>query len=185
MPCVNTKNLSHFIYFDNKNFLLRIKMPLSKNPRRQKEIDKMQREFIDLDADGDGTITVQELGNVLRSMRVKLQLSEADIKRILKNIDKDGDGTINLKEYFASMNNQTDKNVLHRVLVLRSKARKQFKKFDKDGSGYITADELKLVYEERTGREVTIAQVEEMLKEADRNCDGKINYEEFAVMMTK
>ena len=154
--------------------------PLSPN-----EIMKMHKEFMGLDADGDGRITVEELGNVLRSMKVKLKLSGSDIKRILGNIDKDGDGTINLNEYFASMEDQTDKNVLHRVLVLRSKARKEFQKFDKDGSGYITKEEIKEVYEERTGREVTIAQVEEMLKGSDTNSDGKINYEEFAVTMTK
>ena len=159
-------------------------MPLSK-PISDKELEKLQKEFLELDKDGDGTITVEELGNVLRSMKSILKVSESEIKRVLRDIDKDGDGTINIKEYFANMKNKTNRHLIHRALVHRSKARKQFMKFDKDGSGYITMEEIKQVFEERTGGTVTIEQVETMLKDSDKNSDGKINYEEFVIMMTK
>ena len=159
-------------------------MPLSK-PLSEKEVQKLQKEFLELDGDGDGTITVEELGNVLRSMRSTLKVSETEIKRVLKDIDKDGDGTINMKEYFANMKNKTNRHLIHRALVQRSTARKQFMKFDKDGSGYITMEEIKQVFEERTGGSVSIEQVQAMLKDSDQNSDGKINYEEFVVMMTK
>ena len=159
-------------------------MPLSK-PISDKEVAKLQKEFLELDGDGDGTITVEELGNVLRSMRSTLKVSESEIKRVLKDIDKDGDGIINMKEYFANMKNKTNRHLIHRALVQRSTARKQFMKFDKDGSGYITMQEIKQVFEERTGGSVAIEQVEAMLKDSDRDSDGKINYEEFVIMMTR
>ena len=159
-------------------------MPLSKQ-LSEKDIEKLQKEFLELDGDGDGTITVEEIGKVLRSMRTQLKVSESEIKRVLRDIDKDGDGVINMKEYFGNMKNKTDRHLIHRALVHRSKARKQFEKFDKDGSGFVTMEEIKQVFEERTGGAVTLAQVEEMLKGSDKNSDGKINYEEFCVMMSK
>ena len=163
---------------------LQVKMPLAKQ-LKEKDIEKLQQEFLELDTDGDGTISIEELGNVLRSMRGKLKVSESEIKRVLKDVDKDGDGNINVKEYFANMKNKTTRNLIYRALLQRSAARKQFAKFDKDGSGYITMEEVKQVFEERTGGEVSIEQVKEMLGESDKNNDGKINYEEFVVMMAK
>ena len=101
------------------------------------------------------------------------------------NMDANGDGTIDLNEYLANMKNRTDRHLIHRALVQRSTARKQFMKFDKDGSGYITMEEIKQVFEERTGGSVSIEEVQSVLKDADKNSDGKINYDEFLVMMTK
>ena len=159
-------------------------MPLSKQ-LTEKQIAKLQEEFLELDEDGDGTITVEEIGKILRSMKQALKVSESEIKRVLADIDKDGDGTVNMKEYFSNMKNKTDRHLIHRALVTRSKARKQFAKFDKDGSGYVTMEEIKQVFEERTGGAVSVEQVEEMLKDSDKSGDGKINYEEFVLMMTK
>lgn len=58
----------------------------------------LQGEFAGLDADGNGEISIDELGTMLRSMRIKLQLSETDIRRALKQIDRDGDGTVDIPE---------------------------------------------------------------------------------------
>ena len=154
-------------------------------PLKEAKIKEMQKEFLNLDADGDGSITVEELGNVLRSMMGKLKASEEDIAQVLKEIDVDGDGTIDLKEYFSSMNASDSKNIIHRALVQRSKARKAFEKFDKDESGYVTTDELMEVFEELMGGPVTIQQFEKMMQECNKNGEGKINYEEFVVLMTK
>ena len=154
-------------------------------PLKEAKIKEMQKEFLNLDTDGDGNITVEELGTVLRSMMGKLKVSEEEIAKVLKEIDLDGDGTINLNEYFVNMKNSDSKNLIHRALVQRSKARKSFEKFDKDGSGYVTTDELLEVFEELMGGPVTIEQFENMMKECNKNSEGKINYEEFVVLMTK
>ncbi len=70
-------------------------------------------------------------------------------------------------------------------MVHRSKARKQFEKYDADGSGSIAVDEMKLVFEERAGRKLEPKEVKQMLKDVDENDDGKINYEEFLALMCK
>jgi len=56
--------------------------------------------------------------------------------------------------------------------------RQAFKVFDKDGNGFITGDELGLVMK-NLGEKLTSEEVKEMMREADTNGDGKIDYEEF------
>ena len=145
----------------------------------------MKSEFLALDADGDGTITVSELENVLRSMRGKLKASDADIKRAIKEIDKDGDGTIDLEEYMKSRKNKTNMDLIHRALVQRSRVRKEFERFDADNSGYITKEELMALIQARAAVTITSEQIDKMMLDSDENHDGKINYEEFVLIMTK
>ncbi|KAL0426621.1 UNVERIFIED_CONTAM: Calcium-dependent protein kinase [Sesamum latifolium] len=57
-----------------------------------------------------------------------------------------------------------------------------FSYFDKDGSGYITQDELQKACEEFG---IEDGQLEEMILEADQNNDGRIDYNEFVAMMQK
>ena len=64
-------------------------MPLSKQ-LTEKQIKKLEEEFLELDEDGDGTITVDEIGKILRSMKKALKVNESEIKRVLADIDKDG-----------------------------------------------------------------------------------------------
>ena len=151
----------------------------------KEQIEKMKNEFLQLDLDNDGTITVDELGNCLRSMRVKLKLSEGEIKKTLKEIDKDGNGTIDLKEYMQNMKDKTNKDLIFRALCQRSFIRKEFHKFDADGSGFITRDELIEVIRSRIGMQLSTYQVDDLLKDNDENDDGKINYEEFVCLMMK
>ena len=154
-------------------------------PLTHKQIEKMKKEFLLLDADGDGTISVNELGSVLRSMKGKLRASEADIKRALREIDRDGDGTVDLKEYIKHCKNKTNADLVHRALVQRSNIRKEFERFDEDGSGYITQEELLQVIQARAAVTVTKEQVQRMMADSDDNNDGQINYEEFVLLMTK
>ena len=93
-------------------------MPYAK-PLTAEQIKNTKQEFLELDADGDGNVTTEEFGNILRSMKGKLKATEGDINRVLKELDRDGDGTIDLKEYFKSMKNKTNRDLVHRALVQR------------------------------------------------------------------
>ena len=149
------------------------------------QIEDLKGEFFNLDSDGDGVITVKELEAILCSMQNKLSCSEKDIQQLLKVIDVDGDGKIDLKEYHTIMKDKTNRDLIHRALVKRSSARKQFAKFDTDHSGYCSVEEIHEGYMKIMKCNVALAQVEKMVKHFDRNKDGKIDYEEFVLMMTK
>ena len=149
------------------------------------QIDKVKTEFLRLDVDGDGTITVDELANVLRGLRPHLNATEDDIKRTLKDIDRDGDGTVDVEEYIKSRKYKTNMDLLHRALVLRSSIRKEFEEFDIDQSGYVTKDELVEVIQTRVGITFTKEQTQKIVDDTDCDSDGKINYEEFVFLMTR
>ena len=57
-----------------------------------------------------------------------------------------------------------------------------FKVFDKDGNGFISAEELRSVMG-NLGEKLTDEEVAEMIRQADTDGDGQINYDEFSQMM--
>lgn len=60
----------------------------------------------------------------------------------------------------------------------------QFQIFDKDGNGFISAAELRHVMT-NLGEKLTDEEVDEMMREADIDGDGQVNYEDFVAMMTR
>jgi len=62
--------------------------------------------------------------------------------------------------------------------------RESFRTFDKDGNGFISASELRHVMA-NLGEKMTDEEVDEMIKEADLDGDGQINYEEFVSVMAQ
>ena len=59
-----------------------------------------------------------------------------------------------------------------------------FKVFDKDGNGFISAAELRHIMT-NLGEKLTDEEVDEMIREADVDGDGQINYDEFVDMMMR
>jgi calmodulin len=88
----------------------------------------------------------------------------------------DHSGTINFEEFLRLMsmhvNDRDNEEDMMNV----------FRVFDKDGNGYITAAELKQAMES-LDEVVTDEDIEDMIREADTNGDGNVNYEEFIKMM--
>lgn len=161
-----------------------------KNNRRASTIPKeemitLQEEFIGLDKDGNGEISVQELETLLRTMRIKLRLSETEIRKTLKIIDTNQDGTVDLGELNNIIEQYDTDGVIYKALAQRCEIRREFQKYDADNSGYITKDELVQVVQDRTGMKMSERHLEGMLKDCDDNDDGHIDYEEFCTLMTK
>ena len=140
---------------------------------------KLKKDFLAMDADGDGTISTDEMGKVLRAMKTKLRMSESEIKRTLREFDMDGDGEIEVSEFLYMMGNSKKRDLIHRAIVQHSAIHHEFKQFDHDNNGYITQDEFLKVYESRTGVRPSQDQFANLLKSADVNGDGKIGYDEF------
>lgn len=51
-----------------------------------------------------------------------------------------------------------------------------FKKFDTNDDGFITSDELALVMKTFGGKTYSKKEIDDMIKEADVDADGKVNY---------
>ena len=149
------------------------------------EVAALQQEFIGLDRDGNGEISVEELETLLRSMRVKLRLSETEIRKALKIVDTDGDGKIDLAELNSIIEQYDTDGVIYKALSQRLEIRQEFQKYDTDNSGFITKDELVQIVKDRTGVKVSEKHLEGMMKDCDDNDDDQIDYEEFCTLMTK
>lgn len=73
--------------------------------------------------------------------------------------------------------------VSHVIGKMREKAvLDEFKKFDLNGTGFISEAELRQVMR-AGGEEVSDEEVSQLMKAADQNGDGKIDYQEFVRMM--
>ena len=91
-------------------------------------------------------------------------------------IDSDGNGTIDFPEFLTMMaRKMKDTDSEEEIL-------EAFKVFDKDGNGFISAAELRHIMT-NLGEKLTDEEVDEMIREADIDGDGQINYEEFVKMM--
>lgn len=140
----------------------------------QDKITEFKEAFEIFDKDRDGYITTKELGDIMKNLGQSP--SEAELQDMINEVDIDGNGTIDFKEFLGLMARKMRDSDTEEELI------EAFKVFDRDGNGLIGPDELLHVMTS-LGETVTIDEVEEMVKEADFDGDGYINYEEFVRMI--
>ncbi|KAL3512480.1 hypothetical protein ACH5RR_025197 [Cinchona calisaya] len=131
-----------------------------------------------------GYITPKELETVMRSLGQNP--TEAQLREIIKDVDADGDGTINFNEFLnfaAKLENQLLQcSASMKDTDSETELKEAFNLFDKDRDGFITAPEFREVMTKLLRENLTDEEVEEMIKQADGDGDGKVNYEEFVKM---
>merc|ERR1712226_537415 len=127
---------------------------------------------------GDGAITTKEFGTVMRSLGQNP--TEAELADMINEIDTDGSGLVEFPEFLTMMARKLKDGQDSEEEVIEA-----FKVFDKEGNGFISAAELRHIVT-NLGEKLTDEEADEMLREADIDGDGQINYEEFVkVMMAK
>jgi len=140
------------------------------------QITEYKEAFKLFDTDGDGTISVQELSTVMKSLG--LQPSPQEIQEMMTEADEDGSGSIEFDEFLNMMKRKMKENENSIDDVKAA-----FKVFDQDGDGYISSDELRNVMS-TLGEMLSEEEIEEMIREADADGDGKVCFSEFAQMMS-
>ncbi|XP_058089046.1 calcium-dependent protein kinase 24-like isoform X2 [Magnolia sinica] len=165
--------LSRLKHFSAMNKLKKMALRVIAERLSEEEIGGLKELFKMIDTDNSGTITFDELKDGLR--RVGSEMMESEIKALMDAADIDNSGTIDYGEFLAAT---VHMNKMEREENLIS----AFCFFDKDGSGYITIDEL-----QHACREFGLSEVhlDDMIKEIDQDNDGQIDYSEFAAMMRK
>ena len=126
------------------------------------------------DKDRNGKITSKELGTVMRGLGQNP--TEEELKQMIREVDLDGNGTIDFKEFLCLMVKKMKDTDTEEELL------EAFKVFDRAGNGFITSHELRNIMNS-LGEGLSPEEIEEMIKEADLDNDGQIDYEEFVKMM--
>ncbi|VDI64645.1 Hypothetical predicted protein [Mytilus galloprovincialis] len=131
------------------------------------QIAEFKEAFSLFDKDGDGTITTKELGTVMRSLGQNP--TESELQDMINEVDIDGNGQIDFEEFLQMMAKKM------KDTDTEEEMKEAFKVFDRDNNGFISAQELRLVMA-NLGEKLTDEEVEEMIKEADMNGDGQVDY---------
>jgi Ca2+-binding EF-hand superfamily protein len=106
--------------------------------------------------------------------------TKEELDELIKQYDADESGTIDFNEFMVLMNNKLKEQQEGQELL------ETFQIFDKDADGYINAEDIKNVRdwvgENRENLDDDL--ILELIEQADRDGDGKINYHEFVRIMT-
>ncbi|XP_076449597.1 neo-calmodulin-like isoform X1 [Babylonia areolata] len=145
----------------------------------QSQIRELREAFRLFDKDGDGSISTDELGTVMRNLGQFPSLDE--LNTMLKEIDIDGDGTFSFEEFVQVMANMGGLNEQSEEDE-EEELRQAFRVFDKSGCGYITPSDLRAVLQ-NIGEDLTEEEIDEMIAEVDIDGDGRIDFEEFIACM--
>jgi len=140
----------------------------------EEQIAEFKEAFQIFDKDGDGSITTKELGTVMRSLGQTP--SEETLKQMIKEVDVDGSGTIDFIEFLGLMEKKLRDNDTEEDLI------DAFRVFDRDANGVISLQELKFVMTS-SGERLKEEEIDDLIREADINGDGFIDYEDFVRTM--
>lgn len=144
---------------------------------------KQKREFREtfalFDADGDGTISANEIGKVLRNLGQAP--SDTELRDLVHEVDTDGNGDIDYDEFLEMMCTQGDLESQDQA-INDEDLEEAFKIFDKNSDGLISAEEIRKGMKS-LGEVYTKKQAESLLKDLDQNNDGYIDFEEFKKML--
>lgn len=145
------------------------------NELTEDQINDIREAFSMFDQDGDGTISTEELRLVMTNLGQTV--SDGDIKEMLGDIDTDAEGNLDFESFKKIMSQTMGATDINKEM------REAFAFFDQDGDGTITSEELWQCMK-KLGEDLTLEEVQDMLKEADADGNGEIEFAEFVKLLT-
>ena len=138
------------------------------------EIRRLGKRFRKLDLDNSGTLSVEEFMSLPELQRNPL------VKRVIEILDEDGNGEVDFKEFIQGVSQFSVKG------DKTSKLKFAFKIYDIDNDGYISNGELfqflKMISSNLKDTQLQQI-VDKTIQYADKDDDGKINFEEFCALV--
>jgi len=136
-----------------------------------KDLD-MENYFAKYDSDKDGFLSASELKELLREMDNFLILEE--VEDLILRFDLNDDKSLSRSEYMDLMHS-IQKEINTRM---DQRLQVQFKIFDTNGDGFISAEEMYKVLV-KTYPSMSIEAAELLIKDADLDKDNRVSLDEF------
>ena len=102
--------------------------------------------------------------------------TDAELQDMINEIDADGNGTIDFREFLTMMVRKMKDTKIEEELNAA------FRMFDRNSDGKISPEELHRFMNE-IGETVSPEEIQDMIKEADLNRDGIIDFDEFVKLV--
>ncbi|THU56291.1 hypothetical protein C4D60_Mb11t15730 [Musa balbisiana] len=142
------------------------------------QLGELREIFRSFDRNKDGSLTQLELGSLLRA--IGLKPSNDQLESLIHRADTNSNGLVEFSEFVSLVSPEL---IAAKSPYTEEQLRRLFKMFDRDGNGYITAAELAHSMA-KLGHALTASELTGMIKEADTDGDGRINFQEFAQAIT-
>jgi len=143
----------------------------------EEQVDECREAFEMFDMDRSGSIDLRELKAAIRALGMNVSADE--LKKMVGDVDKDGNGTIEFPEFLSMMTAKMSSEATEEEIA------KCFKLFDHDATGMITLKNLLHAREILGMDDVSTAQLENMIKQADRSGRDAISLADFVRLMRK
>merc|ERR1719481_2335601 len=149
----------------------------------RKTVKDVQQSFKQIDRDGNGTIDKQELTAALKSSGGNF--TQQDIDTLFAAGDIDGNGEIDYEEFIALMCPSASDIVekFRAKYKTLNDVRAAFKRFDRNGDGALSKDELSSAMKS-SGDSYSDIEVDAIFSLGDVDGDGEITLEEFITLMS-
>merc|ERR1719474_1558216 len=147
---------------------------LEKLHKNFSNLNEVKAAFKRFDADGDGHVSKQELQQVMKGF------SAGEVDSIFALGDKDQSGGIDIQEFISLMLPSAPATIAKLSQNFRSVAnvKESFKKFDANGDGQISRNELK------NAMKLSDADLDTVFALGDLDGDGEISMGEFVLIMS-
>lgn len=179
-----------------KSFVERMELRKSKiaslSESGQRHLERRQRRhwfhvFEIFDKDGGGSITTDELHELLSKFAVLSDAGQGEkesvFKQLIEHLDEDGSGHVEFEE-FLSFGVKLEA-FIEAAVDLDTMKRNMYRMVDKDDSGCITLAELFTLIADDLGIEISMDDVYNIVADLDEDGNGELDEEEFAELLDR
>ncbi|XP_059816537.1 calcium-binding protein 2-like [Hypanus sabinus] len=136
--------------------------------------------FTEFDRDRDGYISYKDLGECMRTMGY--MATEMELLEMNQQIKMKFGGRVNLDDFVDLMAPRLLKETAQMVGVKELKY--AFKELDRNGDGTLCTSELEYAVTQILGEKLTKEEIQEVLRDIDLNGDGRVDFDEFVMMLS-